>query len=223
MKAMILAAGVGKRLQPLTNTTPKPMLEVGSEPLIAHQLHWLAAAGITDVVINLHHLGEQIEAFCQDGRDRGMHIRYSREARLLETGGGIVNALPLLGEEPFVVLNGDIFTDFPFTSLPESPPQWAELHLVLTPKPGFRAHGDFDYADGRITARGEGYVYCGIAVLRPQLFHGRQVEPFSLQQILFQAVTRGSASAQLWDGYWTDIGSHDQLRAVNKHARMRRL
>jgi len=219
MRAMILAAGKGSRLQPLTNTTPKPLLTVGADPLIAHQLRWLKAAGISDVVINLHHLGEQIEAFCADGGTLGLHIRYSHEDTLLETGGGIVNALPLLGTEPFMILNGDIYTDFPLTSLPTNLPDWADLHLVLTPTPAFREHGDFDFSDGRISARGEGYVYCGIALLRPQLFSGRKIERFSLQQTFFQAVQDGKASAQVWNGYWTDIGSHDQLRAVNEHLR----
>ena len=214
---MILAAGKGERLRPLTNTTPKPMLEVGTEPLIAHQLGWLKAAGITEVVINLHHLGEQIEAFCADGRKFGLNIRYSYEQALLETGGGIVNALPLLGDEPFMILNGDIFTDFAFATMPASPPQWADLHLVLTARPRFREHGDFDFADGRITARGDGFVYCGIALLRPELFSNMKVEPFSLQDTLFAAVQQGKASAQIWPGYWTDIGSHDQLQSVNTY------
>jgi MurNAc alpha-1-phosphate uridylyltransferase len=217
MKAMILAAGRGERLKPLTDDTPKPMLKVGGEPLIAHQLGWLQAAGITDVVINLHHLGEQIEGFCADGRALGVNIRYSYEQALLETGGGIVNALPLLGDEPFMILNGDIFTDFSFSSLPASPPEWADLHLVLTPRPPFREHGDFDYADGRVTKRGDGFVYCGIALLRPELFSGMKVEPFSLQHTLFNAVQHGKASAQIWAGYWSDIGSRDQLQSVNEH------
>jgi MurNAc alpha-1-phosphate uridylyltransferase len=174
------------------------------------------------VVINLHHLGEQIEAFCADGQAFGVSIRYSREAALLETGGGVVNALPLLGDEPFMILNGDVYTDFPFTTLPAGPPQWADLHLVLTPKPAFRERGDFDYADGRITARGDGFVYCGIALLRPALFSGMSVEPFSLQHTFFEAVQQARASAQIWDGYWTDIGSHDQLQAVNEHLRSQR-
>ena len=118
MKAMILAAGRGERLKPLTDQTPKPMLEVGGKPLIAHQIAWLSAAGINEIVINLHHLGDQIESFCGDGTQFGVSIRYSREAVLLETAGGIVNALPLLGERPFVLLNGDVFTDFPFGQLP---------------------------------------------------------------------------------------------------------
>jgi MurNAc alpha-1-phosphate uridylyltransferase len=219
MKAMILAAGKGERLKPLTDTTPKPMINVGAEPLIAHQIDWLQRAGITDLVINLHHLGEQIQAFCADGRRLGVNIRYSHEESLLETGGAVVKALPLLGDEPFMILNGDIYTDFPFANLPPAPPDWADLHLLLTPTPEFREHGDFEYRAGRITARGEAFVYCGVALLRPELFAGRKMEPFSLQRTFFAAVREGRASAQIWEGYWTDIGSHDQLQAVTEHLR----
>jgi len=114
MKAMILAAGQGKRLKPLTNHLPKAMMEVGGAPLICHQLGWLAGAGVTEVVINLHHFGEQIEACVGDGAAFGLSVRYSHEPVLLETGGGVVQALPLLGDEPFWLLLGDIYTDFPF-------------------------------------------------------------------------------------------------------------
>ena len=123
MKAMILAAGRGERLRPLTEHTPKPLVRVGGTPLIAHQLRWLASAGITEIVVNLHHLGEQIASFCGDGQQFGVAIQYSREEELLETAGGILNALPLLGDEPFVVLNGDVYTDFPFARLPAAPPR----------------------------------------------------------------------------------------------------
>jgi len=212
--AMILAAGRGERLRPLTDHTPKPMVDVQGRPLLAHQIEWLARAGITELVINLHHLGEQIEAHFGDGGEFGVRIRYSREETLLETGGGIVNALPLLGDAPFLILNGDIFTDFPFASL--SPlPDWADIHLVVTPKPDFRERGDFEYADGRITARGDSYVYCGIALLRPDIFAADRAEPFSLRDRFFSAMDRGTLSAQVWDGYWIDIGSQAQLDAVN--------
>jgi MurNAc alpha-1-phosphate uridylyltransferase len=212
---MLLAAGRGERLRPLTDTTPKPMLRVAGEPLLARQLRTLRAAGYTDVVINLHHLGEQIEAAFGDGRDLGLDIRYSREPRLLETGGGIVNALPLLGIEPFLVLNGDIYTDFPFEALPGALADWADAHLVVTPTPSSRTAGDFDVADGRITRRGPSYVYCGIAILRPSLFAGRRAEPFSLREILFDAVARNAVSAQVWTGLWSDIGSPEALAEAN--------
>ena len=244
MRAMILAAGRGERLRPLTYHTPKPMLEVGGRPLLAHQLEWLRRAGIRDVVINLHHLGEQIETRFEDGSKYGVHISYSRELELLETGGGIAHALPLLGEEPFLVLNGDIFTDFPLVSL-QPIPEWADVHLLLTPKPAFRAEGDFESAGGRATARGDSYVYCGISLLRPELF-GRASRvtaatssadaaeteaadgtihpagsktPFSLRDLFFSAVASSQASAQIWPGYWIDIGSIEQLEAANIHAK----
>ena len=218
MKAMILAAGRGERLQPITETTPKPLLEVAGEPLIIHQIRWLVAAGIRELIINLHHLGEQIEQTLGDGNQLGVNIRYSHEVELLETGGGVVNALPMLGSDPFVLLNGDIYTNFPFTDLPLKLDPDAELHMVLTPKPDFRKTGDFTYANGRITARGDNYVYCGIAVLRPETFTDIPVTPFSLQDIFFSAVARGAVSAQVWQGYWTDIGSIEQLAAANARA-----
>jgi len=214
MKAMILAAGRGERLRPLTDHTPKPMVPVHGQPLLAHQLQWLTRAGITDLVINLHHLGEQIETCFGAGAAYGVNIRYSRETELLETGGGIVNALPLLGEEPFLILNGDIYTDFPFRDL-ASLPAWADIHLVVTPKPDYRDQGDFEVADGRITGRGDSFVYCGIAILRPGIFADDRVEPFSLRERFFEAIDRGRISAQIWNGFWIDIGTRAQLDSVN--------
>jgi len=214
MKAMILAAGRGERLRPLTDHTPKPMVAVHDRPLLAHQIEWLSRAHIKELVINLHHLGEQIEAHFGDGATFEVSITYSREKTLLDTGGGIVNALPLLGSAPFLILNGDIFTDFPFTDLAPIP-DWADIHLVVTPKPDFREQGDFDFSDDRITARGDGYVYCGIAVLRPEIFAADRAEPFSLRDRFFSAIEAGTVSAQVWEGYWIDIGSQAQLDAVN--------
>jgi MurNAc alpha-1-phosphate uridylyltransferase len=221
MKTMILAAGRGERLRPLTDRIPKPLAPVAGRPLLAHQLDWLAAGGFQDVVINLHHLGSQIQAAFGDGAAFGTTIRYSPEVDRLETGGGIVNALPLLGDAPFLVLNGDIFTDFPFAALRGALPDDADAHLVLTPTPSHRTAGDFEFAAGRVTARGGAYVYCGIAVLHPRLFTGRRAEPFSLRELLFAAIDRGRLSAQVWTGYWTDIGTPDQLAAVDAWARSR--
>ncbi len=218
MKAMILAAGRGERLRPMTDSTPKPLLEVAGVPLIVHQIRWLTAAGISELVINLHHLGEQIEQTLGSGDRFGINIHYSREAELLETGGGVVNALPLLGSDPFVILNGDIYTDFPLTDLRLNLAPDAELHLLLTPKPDFREVGDFTYAKGRVIARGDDYVYCGIAVLRPEIFADQEVTAFSLRDTFFSAVTRGAVSAQIWQGYWTDIGSLEQLTDANARA-----
>jgi MurNAc alpha-1-phosphate uridylyltransferase len=214
---MVLAAGKGERLRPLTEHTPKPLIQVRGKSLLAHQLGWLRDAGIRNVVINLHHLGEQISDFCGSGEAYGLKIRYSRETQLLETGGGIVNALPLLGDEPFLLMNGDIFTDFPLASLCNLP-DWADVHLLVTPKPAYRTAGDFEFADGRITRRGEAYVYCGIAILRPELFTDAASGAFSLRDLFFKAIEKGRISAQVHNGYWIDIGSAEQLQAVNSAA-----
>lgn len=218
MKAMILAAGRGERLKPLTDRTPKPMLPLGGKPLIAHQLSWLRAAGVTEVVINLHHLGDQIEAFCGTGQGSDLTIAYSREKVLLETAGGLIKALPLLGDDPFMLLNGDIYTDFDFTQLPSAPPSWADLHVVLIPTPTFRAQGDFEYANGRVVRRGNTFVYACIAVVRPAWLRtlAPTGTPLSLQQPLFDAVAQGRVSAQVWPGRWTDIGSPEQLQAIQQ-------
>ena len=215
MKAMILAAGRGKRLRPITDHTPKPMINVRGKPLLEHQIGWLSAAGIQSLVINLHHLGEQIEAYFGDGRGHGVEISYSHESELLDTGGGIVKALPLLGSEPFLIVNGDIYTDFPFDQL-SALPAWANIHLVVTPKPEFRQTGDFEFNGTRITARGKGYVYCGICILRPTLFETDRAEPFSLREHFFKAISSRTISAQNWPGYWIDIGNQAQLNAVNQ-------
>jgi len=214
---MILAAGRGERLRPLTDRLPKPLALVAGKPLILHQLRWLRATGITEVVINLHHLGDQIEALLGDGSGFGVHVRYSREQALLDTGGGIVNALPLLDGGCFAVLNGDIYTDFPLSRLPTRLPNAVDVHLVLTPRPPFRDRGDFDYAEGQVRGRGTSHVYCGICVLRADLFAGRDVRPYSLREDFFAALAAGRLSAQTWEGYWTDIGTLEQLSELNEH------
>ncbi len=216
--AMLLAAGRGERLRPYTDHTPKPLIEVAGKPLLEHQLGWLAAAGIQKTVINVHHLAAQIEEFCARRHPAVPEIHFSVETQLLETGGGIVNALPMLGNQPFLLLNGDIFTDFPLHELAPLP-DWADVHLLITPTPAYREQGDFEFSNGRITSRGESYVYCGIAILRPSLFADRAPGAFSLRDLYFQAIERGTISAQIWNGYWIDIGTPEQLEAVNSAAR----
>ncbi len=216
--AMILAAGRGTRLQPLTDTVPKPMLHLAGVPLIEHQVRALAAAGVRKLVINLHHLGEQIEAHLGDGATYGLQIIYSREEALLETGGGIVNALQHLGRAPFWLLNGDIWTDFDFGTLPQDLGT-ARAHLVLTPCPEHRTSGDFECAHlrddyGPITGRGDAYVYCGIAVLHPALFAHRGIEHFSLREVFFELIEARQITAQIHRGLWHDIGSLEQYEAL---------
>lgn len=213
---MILAAGRGERLRPLTDHTPKPLVAIAGTPLIVHQLRWLAAAGITDIVINLHHLGDAIAAALGDGAQFGVRIHYSRETTLLETGGGIVRALPSLGAGPFVILNGDVWTDYPFARLPTT--LATDLaHLVLTPTPANRSDGDFGYDAGRVQRGADRpYVYCGISVLSPRLFDDAPTGAFSLRNLLFDAIAAGRVGGELWTGRWIDIGTPDQLEAVRR-------
>jgi N-acetyl-alpha-D-muramate 1-phosphate uridylyltransferase len=216
MKAMILAAGRGERLRPLTDRMPKPLVPVAGRPLLTHQLEWLAAAGIREVVINLHHLAEQIADAVGDGGAFGVRVTYSREPQLLETGGGIVNALPLLGDAPFLILNGDIYTDLPLSALPRTLPDGMLGHLAVTPRPPFRDRGDFEVSDGVISARGDTYVYCGIAILDPAAIAGRSPKPFSLRDVFFELLAARRLSAQIWSGRWTDLGTLEQLAELNE-------
>ena len=218
MRAMILAAGRGERLMPLTERMPKPMIPVAGEPLIVHQLRWLRRAGIEEVVINLHHLGEHLEGHVGSGRDLGMQVRYSRESTLLGTGGGIKAALPLLGDDAFLVLNGDIWTNYPFRRLVDVEPDAA--HLVLTPLPPHRLHGDFALANGRVRRHGgdaDDLVFCGIAVLAPTALADTPSGPFDLaREVYFGAARDDRLTGEVFEGRWFDIGSHDQLKAVRR-------
>ena len=215
MKTMILAAGKGSRLAPLTDTVPKPMLPVAGKPLIQWQVEALARAGVKEIVINLHHLGEQIVDHLGDGTTYGLAISYSWEQQLLETGGGIVNALAFFDNAPFWLLNGDIWTDFDFATLPRdlNPPDLA--HIIVTPTPTYRETGDFEFSDGRVTARGQSFVYCGIAVLKPELFEGLTTGHFSLRDVYFKLVAAGAMSGQVHPGQWQDIGTVDEYNAIN--------
>ncbi|MEM7002524.1 MAG: nucleotidyltransferase family protein [Pseudomonadota bacterium] len=209
-KAMILAAGRGTRLAPLTDRTPKPLLPIKGRPLLHWQLQWLADSGVEACMINLHHLGEQIEADIGDGSEFGLKVSYSHEAQLLDSGGGIRNALDFFNDTPFLLLNGDIWTDFDFTTLPPAPPAPARLHLVLTPTPAVRDQGDFDFAQGWVQQRGTSHVYCGIAVLHPALLRDRAIEPFSMRDVFFAEIDAGRLSAQTFQGVWHDIGSVEE-------------
>jgi len=215
VRAMVLAAGRGQRMRPLTDATPKPLLEVAGETLLARHLRRLAAAGIREVVINHAWLGEQVEAAVGGGGAWGLRVRYSPEEPALETGGGITAALPLLGEEPFVVVNGDVFTDFPFEQLPAEPDGLG--HLVLTPNPDHHAGGDFGLAGGRVRTDGEtSYTYTGIAVLRPALLAGRPRSPFPLGPLLKEAAERDELAGELFTGEWNDVGTPERLAALRR-------
>ncbi len=211
MRAMILAAGRGERLRPLTDTTPKPLLEARGKPLIVHHLEKLATAGFRDVVINQGHLGEKLPERLGDGSDWGLRIHYSAEPpEALETGGGIFQALPLLGNAPFLVVNGDIFTDYPMIRLRAVKCDWA--HLVLVPNPEHSTAGDFSRNGARIANKGDAMAtFSGIAVYHPRLFDGCEPGRFSVVPLIREAVDKQIVTGELYPGYWADAGTIDRL------------
>lgn len=219
MKAMILAAGIGSRLQPLTNTCPKPLISVAGKPLIVYHLEKLAKAGFKDIVINVHHLGDKIIEALGTGEKWNVSIAYSKESTLLETGGGICTALPLLGSEPFALINGDIWTDFDFANLPKTIKSMA--HLILIDNPEHNIKGDFTLAKNCLLSRSTSsaektYTYSGIAVLDPNLFEGHEANtPFKLSPILDNARVANLLEGEYYSGKWEDVGTLARLDALN--------
>jgi MurNAc alpha-1-phosphate uridylyltransferase len=214
MKAMILAAGRGERMRPLTDHTPKPLLQVGGRRLIEYHIHNLVAAGITDLVINHAHLGDQIETFLGDGSRYGASIHYSVEQQALETGGGIFNALPLLGDAPFVVVNGDVWCDYPFQRLPRTLSGLA--HLVLVNNPDHHPEGDFCLEGEQVNETGEAKLtFSGISVLSPVLFAGCSPGAFPLAPLLRQAMSQAQVSGEHYSGEWWDVGTPARLQALD--------
>ncbi|WLG96352.1 N-acetylmuramate alpha-1-phosphate uridylyltransferase MurU [Pseudomonas sp. FP198] len=217
MKAMILAAGKGERMRPLTLTTPKPLIRVGGIPLIEYHLRALATAGFTEIVINHAWLGQQIEDHLGDGSRFGVQIRYSPEGEPLETGGGIFRALPLLGNDAFLVVNGDIWTDYDFSALRR--PISGLAHLVLVDNPEHHPKGDFILAGGQVNDGEPGadkLTYSGIAVLDPQLFAGCADGAFKLAPLFRRAMAAGRVSGVRLEGHWVDVGTHERLSQVEK-------
>jgi len=214
MKAMILAAGRGERMRPLTDVTPKALLKVGRLSLIEHHVSALVEAGITNIVINYAHLGEQIEAVLGDGSQYGAKITYSPEGdTALETGGGIYKALPLLGTDPFIVVNADIWTDYPFKQLPRKPARL--VHLVLVDNPSFKRQGDFAMEDASVVNEGQTYLtYSGIGVYSPELFKECTPGTFPLAPLLRKAADAGQVTGQHYKGVWYDIGTPERLHQV---------
>lgn len=212
MKAMILAAGKGERLRPLTLHTPKPLIRVGGVPLIEYHLRALAAAGFTEIVINHAWLGQQIEDYLGDGSRFGVSIQYSAEGEPLETGGGIFKALPLLGDNPFVVVNGDIWTDYDFAALRK--PCAGLAHLVLVDNPPHHPTGDFCLIESQVQDAqpdGPALTYSGIAVLSPALFRGCEPGAFKLAPLLRTAMAAGHVTGEHLQGHWVDVGTHERL------------
>lgn len=216
MHAMILAAGRGERLRPLTDRVPKPLVEVGGKSLIVHHLEALAAAGFREIVVNLDWLGEQIEQALGSGRRFGLSIHYSREPRgALETAGGIIEALPLLGPQPFAVVSADIRTDFDFARLPRSPVGVG--HLVLVDNPPHHPMGDFELDGGRVITGERGRLtFSGIAVFDPALFRGLAPGHRPLRPVLEHAIAAGGISGEHYAGRWSDIGTAERLAAVQQ-------
>lgn len=220
MKAMILAAGLGTRMRPLTLHTPKPLLPVAGTTLIEQHIRNLHAHGLSELVINHAYLGDKIEQHLGDGQGYGCAIAYSREGEPLETGGGIFRALPLLGNEPFVVINGDIWLDFPLASL--GLPQGKLAHLVLVPNPEFHPAGDFALQDGQVCSSGaQKYTFSGLSVLHPDLFADCQGGAFKLAPLLIEAMARGQVSGELFAGYWQDVGTVERLAQLSEHLQER--
>lgn len=215
MKAMILAAGRGERMRPLTDVTPKPMLQVGGRPLIEYHLRALHKAGITDIVINLSWLGDQVERQLGDGSDYKVNIRYSQEGvTALETGGGIFKVLPFFAGEAFIVVNGDVWTDYDFARLPSKLEGLA--HLVLTDNPEQHPQGDFVLRDGLISDAGdERLTFSGIGVYHPDLFAHCQPGAFSLTPLLRDAIAQAKVSGEYFNGRWFDIGTPERMRALD--------
>ncbi|MDP0563056.1 MAG: nucleotidyltransferase family protein [Candidatus Endonucleobacter sp. (ex Gigantidas childressi)] len=220
MKALILAAGLGQRLRPMTLTKPKPLVTVAGKPLIVHHIERLAAAGILDIVINYSWLGEQITAALDNGEQWGVRISYSEEAEPLETGGGVFKALSLLTNDVtdglFMVINGDVFSDYPFDKLPSTVNGLA--HLVMVNNPAFNLQGDFSLVAGQVDAAGEELLtFSGISVLSAGLFKDCEHGAFPLAPLLRRAMSRGGVSGEYYNGYWTDVGTIRRLEELEHY------
>ncbi len=214
MRAMILAAGRGERLRPLTDTIPKPLIEVRGKPLIEYHIEALCAAGFREIIINQGHLGEQLPAAIGDGGRWGITIHWSDEQpAALETGGGIHKALPLLGSSPFLVVNGDIWTDYPFAHLRAVKCDWA--HLVMIPNPPQHPKGDFALLNARIRSEGEDKLtFSGIGVYHNRLFDGCKAGKFSVVPLLRSAMENHLVTGERYEGRWEDIGTLERLSSI---------
>jgi MurNAc alpha-1-phosphate uridylyltransferase len=217
MKAMILAAGRGERMRPLTDHIPKPLLKVGGKSLIVWHLERLAKAGFKQVVINHAHLGAQIEHALGDGSQWGLHIQYSPEKTALETAGGIAKALHLLGSEPFLVVNGDTFTEVDFGDLTHALSVNNHAHLVLVTNPPQHPNGDFAIEDGYLKNTGaQMLTFSGVGVYHPDLFASVvRGEPAKLAPLLRNSIAENKATAEYYQGVWHDIGTPERLKALD--------
>ncbi len=225
MKAMLLAAGRGERLRPLTDEVPKALVEAGGKPLIAWHLERLARAGFREAVINVSHLGERIVERCGDGGAYGLRLQYSRERERLETAGGIANAAPLLGREPFLLVNADIYCECDFSRLMKVQLGERLAHLVLVPNPPHRPKGDFSLSRAGMVGdeTAPRYTYAGVAVMKPSLVDPvRRGDKAPLAPLLYAAAARGLLGGELYQGLWQDVGTVERLTELEKLLRENR-
>lgn len=213
MKAMLLAAGRGERLRPITDDIPKALVEAGGKPLIGWHLERLARAGFREAVINVSHLGERIVERLGDGRGYGLRLHYSRERERLETAGGIANALPLLGAEPFLLVNADVYCECDLRPLRDTPLGERLAHLILVPNPPHRAAGDFSLRDGVVgDDASPRYTYAGLALVKPALVAPvKRGETAPLGPLLREAARRREIGGELYEGLWQDVGTIERL------------
>ncbi|QIO06189.1 N-acetylmuramate alpha-1-phosphate uridylyltransferase MurU [Acinetobacter shaoyimingii] len=224
MKAMILAAGLGNRMRPLTLYTPKPLLEVGGKSLIVWHIEKLKKIGVTEIVINSAWLADKLIAKLRDGSQFGVDIRWTREDEGLETAGGIINALPLLGTEPFILVNGDVWTTMDFAPLLDVQLKGNLAHLILVDNPTQHPNGDFTLANGRAYSfdqnqHGENLTYSGVAVIDPKLFDGLAPGKRPLAPLLIQAMQNTQISAEKMQGAWVDVGTPERLSHLDLQIR----
>lgn len=219
MKAMILSAGRGERMRPLTIQTPKPLLKAGNKRLIEYIIDALVAANINDIIINYAHLGEQFPQILGNGDRYQANIQYSPEPDgPYETAGGIIHALPLLGDEPFLIVNGDIWTDYNFSHLAQVELANKLCHLVLVNNPEHNPTGDFALNHGLLTQQGQPrFTYSGIAVYHPALFKEYTTQALALKPLLIKAIEQQKATAELYQGQWSDIGNVARLQQLDRH------
>lgn len=224
MKAMILAAGLGKRMRPLTLYTPKPLLQVGGKALIVWHIEKLRDIGVTEIVINSAWLADKLIGTLGDGSQFGVDIRWTREDEGLETAGGIINALALLGDEAFILVNGDVWTNMDFSPLLDVQLDDDLAHLVLVDNPSQHPTGDFTLSQGRAysfeqNVQGENLTFSGVSVIHPSMFAGLSVEKMPLAPLLKQAMLEGKIAASKLQGAWVDVGTPERLSALDLQIR----
>ena len=219
-QAMILAAGKGERMLPLTKNLPKPLLPIGDTTLIQRHLQALSEAGVSRVVINIHYLADMIVEVLGN-EQYGMEILYSREQSLLETAGGIINALPILGDSPFIIVNGDIYTDFPFSNLVQRDHDTRQPHLVMVNNPAHHVEGDFSVDETGVlhATKGKLKTYSGIAVYQADFFKNASSGKLKLRTLFDVAVKHGQLFGEYYDGLWIDIGSPERYQALTAQLR----